>query len=121
MALGTERVTRRAAEGDMEAQFSLGGLYIMTAAIEGADAPCAAERLSMVDVGLEPLHNTVSVADQTEVRWVVTSHAMTVLFAVNPGRRRAWRYWMRRQGKGTLTLCMRWEIFTSRGMKTSTL
>jgi len=89
----------------------------MTAAGEVAGALGAASRSTMVDVGLEPLHRTVS--GRSPDRGALSGHEspddQMVYLRVNPRQRRARRFWRRRQGKGTLTLYALGDVHHERG------
>jgi len=106
-ALGDAIVKKMAAKGDPEAQFSLGYTLISEAGVAGT--PLGTDRSPQGDVGLALCTNTFPAAHQTDQ--VVESGHMTTKdwIAGDPRWRRAWRFWRRRQGKGTRTL---WQGLT---------
>ena len=73
-AIGVEGVRQRAAEGDMEAQFSMGIRTLREAdGFAQTAVPGASGRSYLADVGLVSLHHTVSSrSGDRDASWVVT-------------------------------------------------
>jgi len=94
-ALGIEGVTQRAAEGDREAQWSLG--YALVGGVGGADGGAEnirarVEDRRMSDVGFALCTAQFPVAHRPRRVDVVTWPSDFCAVA-NPGWRRAWRSW----------------------------
>jgi len=109
-AIGGERVKRRATEGDREAQYSH-GCRLMSEVVfaDGAGLSGAAGRYSRspkLEVGLAHRCTFRSPTRPSCVDGHLSTKIMIyyIFAGANHGRRRAWRSWRRRRGKGTCTL-----------------
>jgi len=120
-ALGLEEVKRRAAKGDGEAQFSEGFLLLGEADGMPDGMPLgAAGRSPKADVGLALFTALAGRSQDCDALMCSTIDQMVLTFAgANPKQRRARRFWRRRRGKGTCTLCIYWAVFTRRERNTS--
>ena len=98
-ALGSKILMQKAAAGDREAQFSLGSLFMTEALAEDAGLSGAAGKSPKARVGL-----ALSTILPLSIPRCVDGHLIMLFAGANPRRRRAWRFWRRRRGKGTRTL-----------------
>jgi len=118
-SLGANVVKQRAGEGDREAQWSLGGLLLMEADGDSGAPLGTAGRSPKTDVGLHCALHSFQTLTRLRCVHAVTRMPNINICGSNPGRRRAWRFYRRRKGKGTRTLCSGWQCFTARGRNTS--
>ena len=107
---GGEEVRQKADQGDRDAQYSVGYMMIHFASeMPKGSRVGAAGRSPEADVGLACTENESNVPDRDASRcshlcdYVLTSDDSFA--GASPGRRRAWRFWRRRRGKGTRTPC----------------
>ena len=140
-ALGVAAVKRKASEGDREAQFSQ-VMWLMPEAEGGVGELGASGRAPQADVGTALcMYPNVSSQDRGLLLLLLLLFLLLLFLRIlllrlllllllllsllhlsdptfcfagaNPKRRRAWRFWRRRQGKGTHTPCTCWGVFTT--------